>query len=150
MKECKKFVDEIEEDKKKSQTLLENKKETEDVDLKQTLDVTKNKSYNINQNIKEEVKQSDERKKIQEAFGEEDVKYKNSTISQENFNVNKNNPEPIKPSSKIEKLKEVVEKEVKTESTSNNDKKQKDDILIEENQGLKTNSTNSQQSKYIL
>ena len=86
LKECKKFVDEIEEDKKKSQTLLENKKETEDVDLKQTLDVTKNKSYNINQNIKEEVKQSDERKKIQEAFSEEDVKYKNSTISQENFN----------------------------------------------------------------
>jgi len=150
LKECKKFVDEIEEDKKKSQTLIDNKKETEEVKGKQTLEVSKNESYNINQNIKDEVKQSDERTNIQEAFIEkEDVKYKTSTNSQENINTNKNNPELIKPSSKIEKLKEVVEKEVKTESISN-DKPQKDDILIEENQGQKSNSTYSQQSKYII
>jgi tetratricopeptide (TPR) repeat protein len=146
LKECKKFVDDIEEDKKKSQTVVESKNENKKESENQTEKFTLNESNTFNENVKEEEKLSDESKKVEQEFNDEDIKFKNTPKTSYD-NKNANNSESIKPSSKIEKLKEIVDKEVKTESVSNN-KKQNDDVLIEENQEEIKTSSNTQQSKY--
>lgn len=149
LKECKQFLDDVEEDKKKSQVVIDNKNEIKKEDDK----VYNTDTPNLNNLSNEEVKQSmtEIKNKNEDAYNDDEIKFKNLNKSNQDVNTN----EPKKTSSKIEKLKEIVDKEVKTESSSsksfkNNTNKQKDDIEIEENIEQKIHDTNNNQPSNIF
>jgi tetratricopeptide (TPR) repeat protein len=137
LKECKIFVEELEEEKRKSE--LENEKK---IEVKK--EEVSNDSASITNNL-DELKQSNSevKDKIDEPFNNDEIKFKNPIKSNQDVNYS----EHKKTSSKIEKLKEIVDKEVKIDSSFKNvNNKPKDDIEIEENTQQRTSNFYTQQS----
>ena len=143
LKECKTFLDGIDEEKKKSQI-------NEEIffDDKSAIEIKSTQNNSIVNNINETkiFSESNEKNHIGEPIELNEMKLNNhENINNTNYDININ--ETKKKSSKIEKLKEIVDKEVKTESSREINIKE-DDILVEDKINKNTNFDISQQGEY--